>query len=372
MKRLLVPLLLVPVAVSAGTFIDFNQGNPLLVTHPDNYAGTGGEYVVTVCLDPAALPDDVAGDQPTLEDPEQAIRNVVAEFNRLQGTAGNVVNAASAGVTGSRPDFESFALHEVGHCLGLDHTVIGPSEVFELGGCDENGATPAPSCSTSAARQLRYFANSFNGVNAAMNLNAGVDAERGSRDDIRGDDVNRNWFRIGVNNPFEVAPATVDRATHTTSLASLPIGHLFPEVATSFDPCGDPNSDTSTLRGQPATASVMFPVLCQNNVVRQTSWDDVTTLRIAQAGNNGSANNSDDYTVRLDYIGQASSCDIVIQFASFSGFAFCQVSGGLVGDNARITGATARFESSVDWFFNQSDTTGEGGPIGRIFYDGFE
>lgn len=352
----------------AGTFIDFSSPDAGAIMHPDSYNGVGGEYVVTVCLNPAKKPTPAVN--PEDDDPEQALRNVVAEFNRLQGTSGNVVNAAAEGVPLGRPDFESVAVHELGHCIGLDHNTIGPSEVAELGGCDENGGTPAPSCSSNEARQLRYFANSYNGPNALMNVDDGADNARGSRDDIRGDDLNRNWFRIGSNDPFEVAGATVDRTTHR--IAGFPGGHLFAEVATSFNPCNNPVSDTSTLRGEPATSAVMFPVLCTNNVVRQTSWDDVTTLRIAQSGSDGIAGNADDYTVRMEYVGESSSCDIVVEFESGPGFAFCGVQGFDGNPNQRITAATANFEISVDWFFNQEDSTGPGAPIGRIFYDGFE
>ncbi|HET6603229.1 MAG TPA: hypothetical protein VFG21_03295 [Xanthomonadaceae bacterium] len=363
-----------PVAASAGTFLDVGMENPSVITHPDNYNGTGGQRTVNVCLDPAALP--APDGTPENDDPEQAIRNAVAEFNRNLGVPGNVVDGVSVGVPFGRPDFESVAMHELGHCMGLDHNVLGPSEVFELGGCDGDPETATPSCGSQAARDMRYFTNSFNGIDEAMNLNAGVDTERGSRDDLRGDDVNRHWFRSNGNNPFEVPPATIDRGTYSNLLTALPAGHFFAEAATSFDPCGNPSSDTSTLRSQLPTSAVMFPVLCTNNVVRQTSWDDVTTLRLAQAGNDGDDGTADDYTIQLAYIGKTTTgCDITSQFTSGPGFAFCEVGVTLnsTENNVRITSGTAEFEIAVDWFFNQTDSTGAaGGGPDDIFDDGFE
>jgi hypothetical protein len=355
-------------AAHAGTFTFTNEANTNRVTHPDNYNGTGGPRTVTVCLDPAALPVDVAGNVPTDEDPTQALNNVAAEFTRDTGTAGNVLPATGAGIPAGRPDFESVAMHEVGHCLGLDHNTLGPSEIAGLGECDAAGM---PACTDQAARDKRYFTNSYKGLNALLNLGLGADTERGSRDDARVDDLNFHWFRIGANNPFEVPPATVDRVAYSNLTAALPVGHAFVEVATSFDPCGNPGADTSSLRGQPPTSAIMFPVLCTNNVVRQTSWDDVTTLRIAKAGNNGVDDNGtgDDYTVSVGYIGQAASCDIVVRFIADAGFAFCSTGASITGTNVRITSAVANFERTVNWWFNQTNTAG---PAGLIFRDGFE
>ncbi len=357
---------LATVPTQAGTFTFASEASPAIVTHPDNYSGTGGPRTVTLCLDPAFLPIDVPGSVPTDEDPNQALRNSAAEFTRNLGVAGNVLPASGAGIPGFRPDFESVALHEIGHCLGLDHTTIGPSEVVALGECDQPGM---PACNDQAARDKRHFANTFLGPDGDLNLGLGADNERGSRDDVRGDDVNRNWFRAAVNNPYEAAPLVVDRATYTISLAMLPVGHAYAEVATSFDPCGNPGADTSSLRGQPPTSSVMFPILCTNNVVRRTAWDDVTTLRIAQAGNDGVDGNADDYSVQVDYIGQAASCDLIVRFNAGAGFAFCQVGATGSGNNRRITSAVANFERTVNWWFNQTDTSG---PAGLIFRNGFE
>jgi hypothetical protein len=337
---------LIATSASAGTFLDFNFLQNRVV-HGGGYAGTGGEVSVSVCLDPDALP--VSGN------PDQAIRNAVAAFNALAPTTGNVVSR-SDGAGGS--DFESVLLHEVGHCIGMDHSALGPSEV---GGFDSPNI---------------YYANAFPGPNAGFDTNAGADGVRGSRDDVRGDDINRNWFRKNSNNPFETPPATVDRGTYSTSLSDLPVGHTFVENATSFVPCSGPN--TSSLRGMSATQNTMFPVICSNNHLRRLAPDDVALLRIARAGLNGTQGNADDYTLKLTYIGQATSCNIKIQFTSDAGFARCQTQAQTIGgSDLRVIGATAQFLRTANWYYNPNDTTGGGGGTPAcsgdcIFRNGFQ
>lgn len=306
---------------SAGTFVDFANGQNRVV-HGGSYNGTGGEIQVSVCLDPGALP--LSGD------PTQAIRNVAAAFNQLTPTIGNIANHPDGGA-----DFESVLLHEIGHCIGMDHMALGPSE-------------------TNSTAALNYYANVFRGANGVFNVDAGADGVRGSRDDIRGDDVNRNWFRKNTNNPFEIPPATVDRNTYSTSLLDLPGGHNFVENSTSFGPCNGGQPNTSGLRGIAPTQNTMFPVLCTNNVIRRLAPDDVATLRIARAGRDGIQGTADDYTLRLNYIGQSSNCNIKIRFTNTAGFAFCQTqaSGAPNGDFA-VTSATTEFQNTVNWFYNQ-------------------
>lgn len=326
---------------SAGTFLGFVDNNPNVVVHPNGYTGAGGELVVSVCLDPTALPPS--------GDPDQAIRNAIAEYNRFQGATGNVSNVFVG------TDFESVLMHELGHCIGMDHSALGPSET-----CD---ATPSGFDSPSL-----YFANSFGsagpnvsacgGATTVYSTNAGADGQRATRDDLRGGDINRNWFRRNVNNPFEAPPATVDRTTHSVSLSDLPTGHNYVELSTAFAPCESGNINTSGLRGQAPTQNTMFPVNCSNNTLRDLAPDDVVTLRIARSGLDGVQGTADDYTLRLNYIGQASSCNIRIRFQNDAGFAFCSVSGqGVASNQFRITGATAVFQDTVNWFYNQTDTT---------------
>ncbi|MCK7594492.1 DUF7507 domain-containing protein [Pseudomarimonas salicorniae] len=325
-------LLLCSGAAQSGTFLQFNNRPANQVVHPQGYNGTGGTLPVRVCLDPAA--------RPASGDPAQSFRNAMATFNRNQPVLGNVVVNP-----GGAADFESVLLHEVGHCLGMGHSAVGPSEQAAAG----------------ATEAARYYANVQTGGNGVLNTDAGADARRGSRDDVRGDDVNISWFRKGVNNPFELPPATVDRVTHSVSLGDLPIGHAFAEISTSFAPCSPSSANTSSLRGQPATQNIMFPVICTNNHVRNLAPADVTLLRVARAGRDGVQGTVDDYTPQLQYVGETTSgCDIVVRFSAGAGFAFCSVGGvGISGSSdIAISSAEVRFERTVNWQFNQQDTTG--------------
>ena len=337
---------LVPVA-HAGVFLTETAGR---VMHPSNYNGAGGEVVVNVCLDPALPP--VAGNA------TQATANAVAEFNRFEGALGNVVNALSVGAAGV--DYQSILMHEMGHCLGLDHNVLGPSEV----GCSLGGTCPgSPSL---------FFTNALEGTNGVINPDDGADNQRGTGDDLRGDDVSRHWHRNNANNPFET-PAVVDRTTHSQG-GALGGGDTFPEAVTSFSPCiqGPVTSNTSAANGQPPTSDVMFPVLCTNNVVRDLSPNDRNTFRIARAGLDGVAGNADDYTVRLNFQGtNLTGCNVRIRFPSGGGF-FCGVSFNVLGNgDLRIIDGTINLQRETGWFFNQVDTTGTA-PQPCLFRSGFE
>ena len=335
MKRaqiFLAALMVFPVAYAhAGVFLKFSGQPASQVVHPKGYNGSGAALSISVCLNPNLAANG------GLNQAEQSVRNAVAEYNRLQGKVGNVVTNPTPG-----DDFESVFLHELGHCIGMDHTTYGPSEVGE------------------GSPQL-YFANAGDGGNGVKNTDDGADNVRATRDDLRSDDVNFNWFRSNVNNPFDVLPAIIDRSTYTINTASLPAGHNFVEVATSFSPCSGGQPDSSALRGQPRTHNTMFPVLCGNNLIREISRDDAALLRIARAGVNGVQGNSDDYTATLTYVGQTSTCDIVIGFSDTTGYAQCDVGatiGGGLGTDAAITTAVITHRRSIAWSYNQTDTTG--------------
>lgn len=342
----------------AGKFLTETNGR---VTHPFGYTGTGGDRIIDVCLDPTAMP--IAGD------PTQATENVLAEFNRLQGSIGNVVNAAGAGVPGGSLDYESFLMHELGHCMGLDHHVMGPSEVSCTVG------------STCVNNPHLFFSNTDRGGNNVYDADDGADNARGTSDDARGDDTNMVYFRIGSNNPFVDAPIA-DRTTYTQS-PTYPGADTAPEMVSNFSPCvqGTATSNTGLANGQPATTDIMVPILCTANVVRDLSPNDRTMFRIARAGRDGTVGTSDDYTTTLNFLGtDQTGCDIQVRFVAGSGF-FCSV--GLTtlsgGDTSIVDHndpdpfpGVVTLDRSVTWFFNQNDTTGAAGMMDGVFCNAFE
>jgi hypothetical protein len=344
-------------SVQAAVFLESTDGR---VTHAGAYDGSPGVHVINVCQDSTA--------QPIVGDPAQATRNVVAELNRFRGQLGNVVGAAAVGVGSGKVDYESMLMHEMGHCLGLDHNVLGPSEV----GCTIDG-----SC---VGHPTLFFVNAFRGPNSGFDGQAGLDGERGTGDDLRLDDVNRHWYRVGNNDPFEEA-AIADRTTHARS-GLLPPGDLFAEAVANFSPCtqGAAASRTWQANGRPPTQDVLFPVLCIANAVRSLSPNDRTAFRIARAGLDGIAATADDYSIRLNYVEfDASDCDVLIRFPDGGGFhCAADVRTLANGDTTIADGADPdRFaaiislQRSTNWFFNQVDTTVDP-PADYVFCSGFE
>lgn len=340
-------LLAVPLCTRAGSFVFSDVHGVGVITHPANTTFQPGNATpaITVCVDPSA--------QPLSGNPEQSIRNAIATFNRLQPMQANVRNAADAGVPPARPDFETVFLHELGHCLGLDHTVLGPS-------ADEANCTlgSAGTCKDSPS----VYATIATRGDGVFNVAAGADGMRASRDDIRGNDVNRHWYERGVNDPFRLPPGIVDRNTYAVTTSHLPLGHTFVEAATSHAPCSNPTSNTAGLPGRvPLTQNAMFPVVCTSNVLRELAPDDVGTLRIARSGRDGTQGSADDYAPVISYIGVTSNCDVRLRFSG-GGIGVCEVTGNQSDMNTFVIGSgviTVGQTNIVNWHFNQTDTATE-------------
>lgn len=321
-------------AGEAGTFIFADGGTPTLITHPPGYLGAGGNVNVTVCIDPASA--NAAAMQPT-------VKNIVATYNSLTPIVGNL-DFPGTNPTGSQIDFESVALHEVGHCLGLGHSNL--ADTYDCNGgdpgvgqCDEQNATSADV-----------------GGNSVLNVGSGVDAVFGSSDDQRVDDVNVHWFRMINNNPFTIA-TTVDSTTYSRDLADLPGG--------SF--AANADRAVSNLLALSSTEAVMNQGSFFGEAQRALCHDDVAALRYGQSGLDEIAGNGDDYTMTLTYAGLTNSCDIVLDFDNAqTGFAVCKVSAQSISgsDHFRITQGHVYFNTGFNWYFNSQS--------GAIFTDGFE
>ncbi len=304
-----------PTRSDAGAFLipGLPSPDPNIVTHASNYAGTGGDITVTVCIDPAD-PNAAALVTP--------VKNVVSAVNAFAPDAPNLKIGNSNNVPATSFDFESVILHEVGHCLGLGHPNLA----------NESGLSDAEQDSTAA--QV--------GVNATIDVDASTDTLFGSSDDIRGDDVNLHWYEPGVNNPF-LMPAKVDSSTYSRT-GTLPAGHLFPANA---------DRQVGALQGIADSEAVMQQGTFNDEAQRALAYDDAATLMYAGTGYDEIAGTADDYTVELEYVGLTTACDISV-VPSTSGFAFCGV--GLANNfpnHWNITTGTIEYNSNFSsWFFN--------------------
>ncbi|MEC9361585.1 MAG: hypothetical protein VYC42_00045, partial [Pseudomonadota bacterium] len=100
-------------AALAGAYV-FAEGNnnPDYVAHPKGYVGTGGNVTVNICIDQ---------NSPNAADMVIPIQNVVRTFNGMQVVNPNLKFGTDNDIGSGQVDFESTALHEVGHCIGLAH-----------------------------------------------------------------------------------------------------------------------------------------------------------------------------------------------------------------------------------------------------------
>ncbi len=315
--------LLAPLDARGGAFIFAGEANGIdLVTHPTGYSGGGGTLDVSVCIDPTSA-NAVAMETP--------VRNIVHTWNQRAPTTGNVLLGGNNDVPSGRVDFESVALHEVGHCIGLAHPNLA----------SESGLSGSPANGT----------RSTDGANNSFESSAGPDGRFGSSDDPRGDDVNLHWFRISNNNPFTIAD-TVDSSTYSRDVADLPPGDVFAANA---------DRSVATLLGVPNSEAVMQQGTFFDEDQRRLVHDDVATLEYGMSGIDEVADTGDDYTVNLVYGGFDSSCDVVLDFDNTqTGFAVCQTGGVFVGSgHARITSADIFFNTGFNWHFNTTLTAPE-------------
>ncbi len=126
-------LMVAPYQVWAGGYI-FAGDPPFndLILHPQGYTGTETSLTVEVCIDPTS-PAPMGG---TLTDLEIPLQNNIAIWNQLQPIQGNSLLGAANNIPSGELDFESVALHEIGHCIGLSH--VNAASESGLSGNDTN------------------------------------------------------------------------------------------------------------------------------------------------------------------------------------------------------------------------------------------
>ncbi|WP_292989371.1 hypothetical protein [Nitrosomonas sp.] len=311
---LLWTLLLWILSAEAGVFEFVDEVNEVdIITHPPGYDGSGGELVVTVGIAPLS---------PHAAEMEISVQNAINTWNQRVPTVGNVKSDDNI-VPLRTFDFESVALHELGHCIGLAH----PNMATESGlaGNDKN------------------YTKAIRGSNNRFDLNSGTDGIIGSSDDLRGDDINLHWFNKENNNPF-VLPETIDITTYSLDLNDLPSGHQFAANGDRF---------VSLLLGLQETEAVMQQGIVSGEARRTLTADDVATLRLAMSGLDRLAGTSDDYMLTLQYEGLTNAADIVLDFDNRASFAACRVTGFFLNDkHAVIQQGHISFNTGLIWFFN--------------------
>ncbi len=307
-------LLAVASDVSAFTYSFQSSGGAETVTHPIGYDGTGGNLTITY---------GIRTGSPNATEMQIPLQNAIYTWNQLQPTLDNFTGGVLASGT---YDFESVLLHEMGHSLGLSHPNIGSGQ--GLTGSDMD------------------YTKSTKGTNGSYDIDPGTDTVIGSSDDVRGDDINLNWFLMSSNDPFTIA-ATVDSTTYSSDIANLPGGHLYSANA---------SRDVGTLLGYTDSEAVMQQGTYSTEVQRDLGHDDVAGILYAMAGKDEVAGTADDYTITLQYVGMDQGADILIGFDNNeTTFAQTNLGGTGLGDSHySVTSAPIYFNTTYTWYFNDT------------------
>ena len=318
---LILTLLALPVRVNAFSYIFAGDGPTdgdglyvNLVTHSIGYSGSGGSVNITVGIDNTSI----FSNQMLIP-----VQNIVNTWNGLVPTTNNLISGASNNIPTGLYDFESVALHEVGHSLGLGHTNLASESGY--GDPEAN------------------YTNSTKGTDNNYNIAAGTDGVIGSADDSRGDDQNLNWFRMSNNNPFTI-DSTIDSTTYSRDISNLPGG--------SFS--ANASRDVAGNLGFGNSEAVMQQGTYADEAQRTLGHDDVAGIRYAMAGLDEIAGTSDDYQINLQYIGLTTAADILLDFDNAeTAFAASSSTGyGPSGNHTAIFSTSIYFNDTADWFFN--------------------
>lgn len=247
-----------------------------------------GELVLEICIDDTSLlREELIG----------SVVSAIATWNDLSAATQTYGEDA----LGSFPDdltadFQSFVLHELGHCaFGLGHV-----NDIKINNFTTN------------------YTTALVGTNGVFDLDYGADGYIGSPDDLRGDDVNLHWFAKNINNPFSLITPVEDCSTQSTctysnDIADLPSPDTFAANANRI-------LSRSPEFDLPDTQAVMYTRVIINALNRELTPDDVSGVLLGEAGNDGDAGTGDDFTTRLVWGGvrnlATNPCDIPVKFVA--------------------------------------------------------
>lgn len=285
-----------------------------VITHPPGYRGIGTILTVMVGISPSS---------PHAEEMVIPVQNIISTWNNLVPTVDNIANEGSNDSL-FQFDFESVALHELGHCIGLGHPNLASES--GLNGSDRN------------------FTHSTRGTDNQFNLDSGADSIIGSGDDLRSDDINLHWFRKSNNNPFSIA-TKVDMTTYSREQSDLPPGSTFAANAAR---------NVGALFGIHNTEAVMQQGIFSGEAQRTLAADDVATAQLAMSGVDRLAGTADDYSLKLEFAGFTDNADIVFSFDdSRTSFSVCEISAeSIEPSHFVVTRGQIYFNSNISWFFN--------------------
>jgi len=294
----------------------FEDDFPIIdvVSHPLGYTGTGGTLNISIGIDPTS---EFAANM------ADSVQNAIDTFNSLNPTTQNIVSGGDNNIPEGQVDFESVFLHEMTHSMGLHHVNLATESLLLGPDRDYTKSTPGP--------------------NMVFDIDAGIDLVIGSSDDLRGDDVNLNYFKKSDNNPFTISE-TIDSSTYSRDTSLLPGGHNY---------SANPSFDVAALLGIPNTEAVMQQGTFFDESQRTFGHDDVAGIRYAMTGTDEITGGGDDYTINLTYAGLDANADIVVDFDnSETGFAAAALNASFLGNHLVITEAKIFFHNGSSWFFN--------------------
>lgn len=302
--------------------------DPEVVVHPTGYDGTGGELVITLGLHPdfEEMEDEVAF----------SAKHAVAIWTSLLLREENLAPSIEIPKIGGT-DFFGTLIHEFGHTLGLAHPTLIPQGPISRG-------------------ILGKFSTAAPGPNGKLDLDEGSDGLRGSADDERGDDINAVYFKIEDNNPFTLpANDVIDSTTYSREVEKLPSGHQSP-IVSSREVALNVFSMENT-EGMMVSGGSLIP----GQVRRGLSADDIAGIRYAMSGVDEIQGTSDDYTLKLEYVGVSDDADVMIRFDKESGFASAAVGTRAISGNhkamgrKRIINYNPNMAGNRRWYFPQPE-----------------